>query len=576
MVSTFSKYHTFAFDIETTGLNPIDSRILLAQIAFPDVTYVINANLDLSPIMPFFSDNKWLKIIQNAKFDTKFLLHYYKTKTHNIFDTMLAEKLITSGENVGLASLAQKYLNVTLDKNVRDSFIEMNAIEMFSQEQLRYASKDAEVLFGIKEKQEADIAAFGIGRVAEVEFELAPVVASMELVGVPIDQRKWRDKLANYEQEHENSRLEMHRILFDDGGLQEQLGLFTRDSINLNSPKQIKEALQKLGIDIDKTGERELAVLNHPVAKELLNYRSLQKILTSYGEGFLEKIHPFTNRIHADFQQIGTATGRFACKDPNLQQMPEEFRHCVSLPDHKIVVADYSQIELRILAEYSGDPKFLAAFESGEDLHRATAATMFDIVPDIVTKDQRFIAKTINFGLSYGMGANKLMDILNSGKPEAQKLSFTKVRNIMNKYKSAYSGVTEWLAAAGQQAFRQGYSTTMLGRRRWYERPDPNTPDWETTIAHIKRQGANSPIQGTNADITKLAMLNLYHDLQTYGYSANIILQVHDEIGVLAHKSNAEAVKALVVESMERSAQELLKTVPVKVDAYVSDEWRKG
>jgi DNA polymerase-1 len=390
--------------------------------------------------------------------------------------------------------------------------------------------------------------------------------------------KKWHKIIDDYRVKHEESRLRMHEAIFDGNDINEQLGMFARDAINLNSPKQITDAFRTIGIEVDNgTAEREIALMNHPAAKELLEYRKLQKIMSSYGSSFLDKIHPFTGRIHADYQQIGTETGRFACKDPNLQQMPDEFRQCVTSPDYTIVVADYSQIELRILAEYSEDPKFMEAFNSGEDLHKATAATMFNISTDAVTKEQRFIAKTINFGISYGMGPNKLMDMLNAKAKEEGRppLSFQKVAGIMSRYKDTYKGVNKWLMNAGNLAYRQSYSETMAGRKRWFTRPASTDPEWEGKAASIKRQGANSPIQGTNADITKMAMLNLYHDIKTYGFKADIILQVHDEIAVLAHKGQAEDVKNLVESSMIESAQTLLKKVPVKVDCYINDVWKK-
>jgi len=579
VINAFSRYNTFAFDIESSGLNPIDSRMLLAQISFPgDESYVINAGLDLTPLMPFFADHKWLKIIQNAKFDTKFLLHYYNTKTSNIFDTQIAEQLILSEpgySSASLKALALKYLGITLNKDIRQSFIDMKPNQMFTDEQLDYASEDADVLFGIMKAQQEKLTEYGLDKVAAVEFELAPVVGAMELTGVPVDVQKWKNIIEVYRGKHEDSRLKMHEELFDSGKIDEQLGLFVRDAINLNSPKQIKDAFLKIGIDIDKTDERTISLVNHPAAKELLNYRGLQKIMTSYGASFLDKIHPFTGRIHANYQQMGTATGRFACKDPNLQQMPDEFRQCVSEPGYMMVVADYANIELRILAELSKDEALSSAFISGEDPHTSTASLMFNIPLETVTKEQRFIAKTINFGISYGMGPNKLMDMLNKGKTGKEVLGFQRVNGMMKRYKETYHRANQWLLEAGNLAYRRSYSETMMGRRRWFERPDNSEPDWEGQVASIKRQGANSPIQGTNADITKLAMLNLYHDLRTYGYKGDIILQVHDEIGVLAHKSQAEAIKEIVETSMVESAQVLLKKIPVKVDCYINEVWKK-
>jgi DNA polymerase-1 len=577
LISEFARFNTFSLDIETSGLSPLDSRFLLVQIAFPDKAFVVNcANTDIHPILPFLSDTKWKKIIQNAKFDTKFFLYHYKTRTRNIFDTKLAENLILSDARHGsnLQALALKYLGLELDKSTRETFIDMKPGTIFTDEQLRYATQDAEILFRIMDKQKEVLESEGLNRVAEIEFELAPIVGDMELVGVPIDTKKWSSKIDEYRIKHEESRLKMHELLFDGVDTKEQLGMFVRDSINLNSPQQIKAAFAKIGIKLDATNERIIGLIDHPATNELLEYRGFKKILDAYGDSFLEKIHPFTGRIHTDWQQLGTETGRFSCKDPNFQQVPAEFRECVSSPDYQMVVADYANIELRILAELSDDERLVNAFTSGEDPHKSTAAIMFNIPSEDVTYEQRFIAKTINFGLAYGMQANKLKDILNKGKPKSQHMSFRRAQAIMEKHREAYRDVTRWLDQAGKIAYRRGYSETMMGRKRYFSRPEGG--DREGQIAAIKRQGANSPIQGTNADITKLAILNLYEDLRQYNFRADIILQVHDEIGVLAHKSQAEAVKEVVIESMEKSAQEVLKKVPVIVDAYVNDEWKKG
>lgn len=579
----FEQYNTFAIDLETTGLNPADSRILLCQIGFPDDIYVINTALvDISPILPFLASHRWRKIIQNAKFESKFFKHHHKTSINNVFDTYLAEILITSELSKGQASLialAAKYADVKLDKDIRTTFFEKTSSE-FTQEQLEYAAKDVEVLFPIMDRQSDLIDEYEMGEVAQLEFDLVDVVADMELEGTPIDQKLWNSKIREVEKLHEESRLRMHELIFDAGGADEQMGLFERYAINLNSPKQVKSIFGRIGINVDATNEREIALINHPAAQELLRYREYQKVLSSYGSTFLGAIHPFTGRIHADFQQIGTETGRFSCREPNLQQMPPEFRECVRLDDYVIVGADYSQIELRILAELSGDPAFLAAFNTGHDLHKSTASMMFNIPIDSVTKEQRFIAKTINFGISYGMGGGKLMDILNTEATHQgnKKFKYMEVKHLMERYQKAYKVVYEWLHHAGANAFGQGYSKTMMNRRRFYTRPDiENLPEAEYSlqVSAIKRKGANSPIQGTNADITKLAMIDLHEELLDAGYRAKIIIQVHDEIVLLAHKRQAEAVKEVVVESMKKSAEKLLKKVPVKADAYIAEAWQK-
>jgi DNA polymerase I len=568
-------------DLETTGLTPLDSRILLCQIGTRDTNFVIDVNrVPIEELLPFLISSRWLKIIQNSKFERRFFLNKYQTPINSVFDTFLAEKLLVpDGFRYGLADLALRYAGVVLDKSIRKSFYERKNVTM-SSEQIEYAAKDVEVLWPIMDAQETKLAEYGMTRLATLEFDLAQVVASMEETGTPIDQEKWRSKIRYYEKEHETSRLKMLDILYGSDKIDEQLGLFSRGGINISSHKQILEAFHKIGIDVDNTNEREISLIDHPAAIELLNYRGLDKILTSYGGSFLDKIHPFTQRIHADFQQIGTETGRFSCKDPNMQQMPEEFRECVSLPDHVLVGADYSQIELRILAELSGDKNFIKAFTSGEDMHKSTAALMFGIPIASVTKQQRFTAKSINFGIAYGMGPGKLMDTLNSEarRTGGQQHTFPEVRGMFDRYRKTYAQVNRWLQEAGNKAFISGVSETMYGRKRFYTRPDLNSmsqEDYDKQVGAIKRRGANSPIQGTNADITKLAMLNVHSNLEEGGFNAKIILQVHDEIVVLAHKRQAEQVREVVVSSMLESAELLMKKVPVKADGFISEIWKK-
>ncbi len=549
--------------------------MLLFQIGFPNGdNYVIDASrVPLAPLGPYLASNKWLKVFHNAKFDTKFILNQLGIRTNNVFDTFLAENMILSqGYGPSLANLALKYMDVVLDKRQRETFADMKPMEAFTEEQIGYAAKDTDILFGIYRQQEKKLKELGMTRISEVEFELAPVVADMELVGIPVDQKKWRGMIADYREKHEESRLKMHELLFDDVETTEQIGMFVRDSINLNSPKQIKEAFSRIGINLESTNEREMSLVKHPAAKELLNYRGLQKILSSYGESFLDKIHPFTGRVHPDFQQIGTETGRFSCKEPNVQQIPAEFRECIGAPDLSLIVADFANIELRIIAEASNDKVLKEAFNSGDDPHKATAALMFNVPLDDVTPEQRFFGKTLNFGISYGMGPNKLMDMLNA-KIE-KKLTFNQTNAILGRYKNTYKMANDWLYNMGNLSYRQGYSTTLLGRRRFFSRPQSGQ-DYDSVVKSIKRQGANSPVQGTNADITKLAMLAVHDDLRTYGFDANMIIQVHDEIVVLARKNQAESVKMVVEESMVKAGQEVIKSVPVKVDCHISDIWKK-
>jgi DNA polymerase-1 len=222
----------------------------------------------------------------------------------------------------------------------------------------------------------------------------------------------------------------------------------------------------------------------------------------------------------------------------------------------------------------------MSAFEGDGDPHKSTASMMFKIPVSSVTKDQRFIAKTINFGISYGMGVGKLMDILNSEaqKNKTPKLNYPQVQELLTRYHKTYKKASRWLTETANFGLVNGYSTTMMGRKRFYRHPDPNTlseADYKSQVGAVRRKAANSPIQGTNADITKMAMLNMHRELKEGGYQGQIIIQVHDEIVVLAHKRQAEAVKDVVVQSMKDAAASVLKKVPVKADAYISDIWKK-
>lgn len=582
VVSSIESVSTIAVDLETSGLSPLDSKILLCQIGTPDDQWVINvASCPIDPILPYLTSNKWKKIIHNAKFESKFFQYYHHTKINNIWDAYIAEQLLFPDlfKN-GLDDLALKYLGVVLDKSVRKSFTTQKKM-VFTEKQINYAAKDTEVLFGIMETQIGQVKEFGLEKIVEVEFDLVGVVANMENVGIPIDAPLWKSKIKHFEDLHEQSRLSMSEIFFSSGKIDEQLGMFGRaDALNLNSPKQIKEAFHKIGIDVDKTNERELQKVKHPAAQELLAYRGYQKILSSYGSSFLDKIHPFDGRLHPDFQQIGAETGRFSCREPNVQQIPEEFHECIHLDGYSVITADYSQIELRILAQLSDDEKLIKAFRSGEDLHKATASMMFGVPLASVSKAERFAAKTLNFMIAYGGGIEKLMDMLNAEakKTGSPQVNFAQARSLKTRYQKTYQTMTNWLAETGNKAYRESVSTTMLGRRRTYRRPDINTmseKDFEGQVASIKRRGANMAVQGTCADIVKLAMANVYNELNDSGFRANIILQVHDEIAVLAPKREAEGIKRVLEETMRRTAEEIITKVPVQCDAVVNDVWKK-
>jgi DNA polymerase-1 len=303
----------------------------------------------------------------------------------------------------------------------------------------------------------------------------------------------------------------------------------------------------------------------YPVIATLLEYRTVQKALTSYGQNMLELINPVTKRLHADFRQIGAPTGRFACTNPNIQQVPHavEYRRCFSgYPEgRKLIIADYSQIELRILAEFSGDQGFIGAFNSGADLHKVTASQVFNASIDQVSKEQRDFAKRLNFGVVYGIGAQRFALMTGVTVPEAE--------NILRRYFASYRELDRYLREAADTAVRDRQARTASGRLVRFRYDDKDRQQ----ISMTQRNGKNTPIQGTSADILKRALRLLKDELRDT--NAQIVNIIHDEIVVEADAGNAQDIASKVEKVMCSAGEEYLKTVPVKVETEIADEWVK-
>jgi DNA polymerase-1 len=330
---------------------------------------------------------------------------------------------------------------------------------------------------------------------------------------------------------------------------------------------QVSEALAGLGVPVpDTTRAWVLQPLanDYPVVAKLLEYRGVAKSLSSFGENILEFIEPKTGRIHADFRQIGAPTGRFSCSNPNLQQIPHEpeYRQCFRAAEgKKLIIADYSQIELRILADFSEDARFIEAFQSGEDFHAATAAQVFGGKADEITAAQRSFAKRLNFGMVYGIGASRLAMMTGLTQTEAE--------NMMRRYFGTFSGLDAYLRESGRRVISTRTARTASGRllRLRFDEND------RQQIASAKRYGVNMPIQGTSADILKRALRLLHDDIQ--GTSARLVNIVHDEIVVEADAREADETAVKVASAMSKAGREFVSRVPIKVDAHVADAWIK-
>ncbi len=567
------KEKTLAVDTETSGLDPYTSELLLLQISTNAMGYIFDIGggsgrkLDIGPLRQVLENPDILKLLQNAKFDYKFLKQRAGIELVNIYDTMLAERVLTSGisREISLKNLAYQYADLPMDKSERANFIGMKPGTPYSEELLKYAIRDVLILFPIYEQQKPKLKKLKLERTAKLEFDCIAPVGDMELAGCAINVEKWHQIIEDVKVLRDQAAAELLAVLEP---TMAQTTMFGVSNINLNSNLQLIECFAKLGVSLPDTMESTLVKYGHPAIKMLLTYREHEKTLSAFGEKFLQLINPVTGRIHPDFSQHGADTGRFSCSNPNVQQIPtsSDFRSCfVAAPGYKLITCDYSQAELRILAELSGDPAFIEAFISGGDLHTLTASQMFQVPLEQVDKSMRGKAKAINFGLAYGRGSGSLAITLGVDVEEAKRL--------IEQYFKAYSGIQRWLDAAARSALRKGYSETPIGRKRFFAKPDPASPTYNSDRAAIERQGKNAPIQGANADMTKTALIFLKRALK--GFDARVVNTVHDEIVVEAREDQAEVVCNLVERAMIEAGEEILKKVPVKADPHIGDYWSK-
>ena len=576
-IETLTSQPVVGLDTETTELDPYTSRLRLIQLATPDRVYVIDFDRfsdgdtrkseALEPLRRLLSAPRPIKIAHNAKFDAKFIKHNLGVDLGGLFDTLLASQLVGAGdieERHGLETVANRYLNELVDKSERLSNwnLELTAA------QLEYAARDAAVLLPLREKLIERLKAESLVKCAQLEFECVMPVVDLELAGIFMHKDRWLEQLGIVEKRREELAEQLQSVLAEESSQGSLFGGPQREDINLDSQQQLTKALNRLGIQLpDSTRNWKLQPLaaQYPIIATLLEYRTVQKALTSYGTNMIEMINPVTKRLHADFRQIGAPTGRFACTNPNIQQVPHavEYRRCFSgHPEgRKLIIADYSQIELRILAEFSGDRGFADAFNSGADLHRVTAAQVFNTGLDQVTKEQRDFAKRLNFGVVYGIGAQRFA--LMTG------LSVSEAENVLRRYFGTYSGLDSYLREAASRAVSERQARTGSGRlvRFRYDEND------RQQVSMTQRNGKNTPIQGTSADILKRALRLLKDDLATT--NAQIVNIIHDEIVVEADADQAEDVAARVERIMCAAGQEYLRTVPVKVETEIADEWVK-
>lgn len=561
-----------AVDTETTGLSPFQADLRLLQLSDDENTLVIDVqkvgvNAASQAAKPLLSEPNRVKIFHNAKFDLKFIKHHLKIDVDRVFDSYLASILCEAGVKTPrgwhkLDQVAQRYLkeNISKDEQRSDWSGEL------SSSQITYAAKDAQILLPLRESIIERLRTLGLFRCATLEFEAIPSIVWMELCGFYLDIAQWNkvsgESLSKSDEVAQEIFAELQPFL-------EQASLFGNTEINLNSPDQVQNAFKAYGIPMpDSTRNNFLQPLvdEYPLVAKLLEYRKWAKRHSSFGDSWEEYINPVTGRIHADFHQIGAETGRFSCSNPNLQQIPKEnfFRNCFKAEKgNTLVSGDYSQIELRILADLSKDPYALEAFEQDLDFHTAMGAKIAKIPIERVTKKERDPAKNCNFAIPYGAGASKVAATAKISQEEGQ--------NLVDTYFDAVPNFKRWIQFQKYQVLRTRCSRTVSGRVAKYIFDDNDGGQ----RSQAQRNAVNMPIQGSSCDILKRALKLFYDKTRDRHNKIKLVNIVHDEINVETPKDMVEEVSADLQSCMTEAGYDFLKKVKVKVDISESTFWTK-
>jgi len=577
LLDNLLKQKAVAFDTETTSLNELEAELIGMSFSYKKgLAYYIpisenraEAQETIELFRPFFDDENVLKIAHNLKYDYKVLQNYNIEVKGKIFDTMIAHYLLNPDGRHGMDYLSEMYLDykpVSIESLIgKKGKNQLTLREVDLDIQTAYAAEDADVTFQLYELFAPQLPKENLQELFyNVEMPLMKVLAKIELTGVKLDNN-W---LAQESIDLDNDLRVLESKIFELSG----------ENFNMNSPKQLGEILfDKMQLDPKakktKTGqyatsEDVLQKLSskHDIIASILEYRTLQKLKSTYVDALPSQIDKKDERVHTTFAQTVAATGRLASVNPNLQNIPirtlrgQQIRGAfVSVEGKKIISADYSQIELRLIAEISGEQNMIAAFQNNEDIHVSTAAKLFGIPLEEVTKVQRGQAKTVNFGIIYGQGAFALA--------EQTGLSRTEAKKMIDSYYESYPRLKEYMAEQVKKAQQLGYVETILGRRRHLK--DINSSNF-VVKAHAERNAVNAPIQGSAADIIKLAMIKIDEELEIQNLKTKMLLQVHDELLFEAPIDEVDVAMSLIKKEMEAA---FVTTVPLLVEVGVGNNW---
>ena len=576
VVAAVGRYPEFCFDTETTGFDIFNDRIVGLSLAVEPfkawyVPFLEKDTPEYAEIVrPLFEDEKIAKIGQNIKFDLMVLRRLGITIRGRMYDTMILHYLLDPESRHNMNALAEKYLNykpieieTLIGKGSKQLTMDLVNVERVKE----YAAEDADVTLQLKQALYPMIEQIGLQHLYfEIEEPMIAVLADIEMAGVRIDS----EALAVYAVELNRKLAELEAAIRTEAG---------EPNLNINSARQLGEVLfgkMRIAEKPKMTKTKQFCTdedylqsfaRKHRIVDLILEYRGVKKLLSTYVEALPQLVNRSTGRIHTSFNQAVTATGRLSSTNPNLQNIPvrddmgRRIRKAFipSDDDHLLLSADYSQVELRLMAHLSGDESLIAAFEHGEDIHAATAAKLFNKTLDEVTSEERRRAKTANFGIIYGISAFGLSQRLEIPRKEAKE--------IIDGYFASYPGVKRYMDNVVEKAKEEGFVSTIFGRRRYL-----NDIASHNAIARglAERNAVNAPIQGSAADIMKIAMINVHRRFAAEGIRSRVILQVHDELVVDMLRSEQERVTAIVTECMESAAQLKVRLI---ADAGVGGNW---
>lgn len=584
-----------ALDTETEGLFNHKNKMIMLQLSDGVDTYVIDTrNTDINLIKPILEN--LLILGQNLKFDYKFLKKE-GIILNNIYDTFIVECIINNGlEDVGLSleALCKKYCNIQLDKSVRNQFVKLQGAP-FTDNQIVYGSGDVQHLFKIKECQEVIINKFKLQNVIDLENNACLALADIEYNGIGFSPEPWL-KLANKAKNNIGIYEEdLDKLILEEPKLSkfvkksEQLGMFGIIDrpiiIKWSSPTQVQKVFKQLGLDIESSSEKEIQKFQYkyPIVKKFIDYKKESKVITTYGESFLDNINPVTKRIHTDFWQI-KETNRVSSNKPNLQNLPakNEYLNCFTADKgFKIIGIDYSAQEARVTACGSKDEIWLNVFKEGKDLHSEVCKMMFNITEELVRtkpdflrgKSYRDVAKTINFGLLFGMSKFKLSNTL--------QISLEEANDLIIKYFSVTKQLKRYLDICAAYGLTKGYirSFSPYSGIRFFPKWKPDLDDWKDNkiIGEITRASYNTPIQMTSALITKIALV----DIRNYIINNNLenkvklIHVVHDCIMTECIEEFSEEFSIIQSNIMVKAGEKFNLELPMTTDITITNSWSK-